>query len=84
MSSSARIGLGRCHDAPVGVEEVGSCSGRLQIAEDQDRGCKSDANATSASVVTSLGEISLWRDGVTDDERWVRPSGANAPQSGLL
>lgn len=53
------------------VEEVGSDTDRLQIPEDQDRGCNSDANAASAWLVTSLGEISLWRNGVTDDEWWV-------------
>lgn len=28
----------------------------------------------------SLGEISLWQNGVMDDEWWVCPSGANAQQ----
>lgn len=80
MSSSARIGLGCCHSAPAGAGGGGG------LLEDQDRGRNSDANAASASVVTSLslGEISLWRNGVMDDEWWVCPSGANAQQSGLL
>lgn len=68
----------------VVAEEVGSSTDRLQMPEDQDGGCNSDANAASASVVTSLGEISLWLNGVMDDEWWVCPAGANAQPSRLL
>lgn len=59
------------------AEEVGSSTDRLQMPEDQDGGC----NAASASVVTSLAEISLWLNGVMDDEWWVCPAGANAQPS---
>lgn len=35
-------------------------------------------HAMSTSVVTSVSKIRLWQNGVTDDEWWVWPAGANA------